>query len=142
MRLDATTTEVVSFLRNNGFLVHFPIVASGTDDSMSVELKGGHEAVVKRDDAGLLCISLIARAPEIEHLSYYELLAVSDALQQQYERLHELWGNARIEERHQAREYADDLNRLAPLRAKVSRIIAAKRKAQYAAEAKELCDSV
>jgi hypothetical protein len=145
MRLDATTDEVVSFLRNNGLLVHFPIDARETDDSVSVKLEGGHTAIVRQNDARRFYVSLIPQqTPEMERLSYCELLAVSDALKQQYERLHELrYVAIRTPEqgRHRATgKYADDLNNLAFLHAKVSRIIAAERKAQYAD--KEICDSI
>jgi virulence-associated protein VagC len=53
-RLDASTAEVVSFLRNNGYAVHFPVDASLGEEQARVALQGDRHVIVTRNDARTL----------------------------------------------------------------------------------------
>jgi len=139
MRLDATTAEVVSFLVDRGFSVAFPIDADVTDEHARVALKGNHFAIVTRDDNGTLRAAVECNTPPVERFTYHDLLTVSIALQKRSEAVAILHADVcgKLAFRAKASEYADEINRLADLRRKVSGILRAERAAQYAAEAQE-----
>ncbi len=141
MRLDASTVEIVSYLRAQGFQVHFPVDAEIRDDTARIALKGGNYAVVYRNKFGKLHTAVETAPPAaVEHLTYHDLLTVAVELENRlntYGTLHaDVCGKATF--RDKTREYADAQNNLTHLLGKVNRIIRGQRTAAYATEAREL----
>jgi len=142
MRLDATTTEVVSFLRDQGFSVNFPIDANLGDDTARVALKGGHYANVTRDDTGSLRAAVECNTPPVERLSYHDLLVVYTELDKRYDAIQALWAVVCDEPAFAAaaREYTNTARNVCHILHKIGRILKAERAEQYRAEMEEIAN--
>lgn len=140
MQLDATTAEVVCFLQEKEFFVDYPIKSEVTDEWARVLLKGGHYAIVTRDDTGKLRVAVERHCPPVESLTHHDFVLVAMALENQLDTLTKLHAEVvgKPEFRFTARAYADDMNQHTNLRAKVRRILSALRSQQYAEEAESL----
>jgi hypothetical protein len=143
MRLDATTAEVVSFLRDRGFTVNFPIEAELTDEHARVALRGGHYAIVTRADDGRLRAAVECNTPPVERLTYHDMLVVYTELERRRETVQTLLADVAGKPgfRNVAREYADNANNISDVLSKIGRILKAERSAQYAAEAQETANA-
>ena len=53
MRLDASTAEIISFLQEHGYHVHYPVDAQIGDEQARVALKGNQHVIVRRTGNGL-----------------------------------------------------------------------------------------
>ena len=140
MRLDASTAEIVSYLRAQGFQVHHPVDAE-IKDTARIALKGGNYAVVYRNKFGKLQTAVETTPPAtVEDLTYHDLLTVAVELENRlnaYGTLHaDVCGKPGFSAK--AREYAEAQNNLTHLLGKVNRIIRGQRTAAYATEAREL----
>jgi len=141
MRLDASTAEIVDFLRKHRFSVHYPTQAEVTDEEARIALSGGHTAIVHRDYAGRLRVTVDCnRPPTPEPLTNYDLSIVAMAIDAQERILrqkhHDVLGKPDF--RQLAGAYADDLNNLVRVRCKVDTLLRNKRIEDFANEAEEL----
>jgi len=145
MRLDASTADILAFLRSRDFAVRFPIQIAFSDDQAVVTLKSGNKATVVRREDGRLWLSIAFSQRHLvsnECLTYHDLLTIHtelEARQRVYEdTVNRIAGNPAM--RDKAREYADAQNRLTGLLAKLGRILRDQRQAAQIVEDHELAN--